>query len=259
MEDFLIELRSCWFGDSENPIQQAAIAAWDEYLTALMTYHQPNLAIETLVDYEAMLESLAGQFFQILPFLSAQQQQAVTALGIVDQFYNNLRDLREDAEQGICYFPTQVLLRFGVSREEILQRRCFDNPGYFQMMNFWLDRYLPQLRWRTSNFLLSQDLHPSWQQLINWSLRRYCRIESIFRQCDFNYEVFPKHYWAAVKQDLAHLQSYSSGCPPGRLGSVYTQLRLWWFLGFTSTALRTAKHLIVATPKRERLRSHIGF
>ncbi len=204
--EILSGIRACWFEGTQTKREQVAIAAWDDYLKALAIYHQPQLAIATLTEYEAMLGRLAGRFFQIFPFLTEVQQQTVTFLGIVDQFYNNLRDLREDARQGICYFPNQVLQRFEVSREDILQMRCFENPGYYKMIRFWLDDYLPQLRQRSNEFLTSPDLHPSWQLLKEWSLYRYQRIEQVFRQCQFNYAIFPQYYWAAVKQDLAHGQ-----------------------------------------------------
>lgn len=80
---------------------------------------------------------------------------------MVDQFYNHLRDLREDAEQGICNLPNELLDHFGVSRAEILQQQAIKNPGYSKMMQFWLEEYLPKLRFNAEQLLFAEDLHPS--------------------------------------------------------------------------------------------------
>ena len=246
--EILLGIRDCWFGGTQTALEQVAIAAWDDYLQALAIYHQPNLAIATLKEYETMLGRLAGRFFQIFPFLSESQQQTVTFLGIVDQFYNNLRDLHEDARQGICYFPDELLTRFGVSRTEILQMNCFGNPGYYQMIHFWLDDYLPQLRQRSNRFLSSQDLHPSFELLKEWSLYRYQRIERIFRQCQFNYARFPQYYWTAVKQDLAHWQSNLSSGSANQSDCSQKQTQGAPWAEFASPEWREGKPLAMKCP-----------
>lgn len=195
----LSQMRDRWF---TSPYDWRSIDAWDRYVEAIATYHEPNLVLGSLAQYEAMLENLAGAFFQVLPFLSAKHYEAAAYLGIVDQFYNNLRDLREDAEQGICYFPVEVLAEFGLRREDLIQMRCLKHSGYQRMMRFWLNDYLPKLRGRACSLLEAPDLHPSWQLLRDWSLRRYERIERVFRRCQFNYVLASQVYWHEVRRDL---------------------------------------------------------
>ncbi len=208
-------MRDRWFEKPCDRINQRSIQSWNHYLSAITQYHQKNLIFEDLHQFEKMLEDLAASFFQVLPFLEAHQCQIAGRFGIVDQFYNILRDLHEDAEQGICYLPTEVLDRFGVSRDEILELRAYENPGYRSMMQFWIYDYLPKLYRRAYPFILAPDLHPSWQILRDWSLNRYKRIERIFRRCDYDYVRFPSVYWREVKRDLVLLL-------PGRYGAVAT-------------------------------------
>ncbi|HIK29824.1 MAG TPA: squalene/phytoene synthase family protein [Oscillatoriales cyanobacterium M59_W2019_021] len=197
-------IASRWFERRDDGASEDSIAIWNAYLEALRAYHHDRLILERLADYEDMLANLAGHFFQILPFLDPKDRSAARDFGIVDQFYNNLRDLAEDSQQGICYFPTEILERFGVERWEILQFECFHNPGYFRLIEFWLDEYLPTLRQRAETLLRSPRLHPSWQILCDWSVGRYHRIERIFRHLRFDYARFPRVYWAAVRRDLGY-------------------------------------------------------
>lgn len=201
-----------------DDIDRLCIQAWDRYLDAILTYHRDDLRIATLADYETMLETLAGSFFQILPFLSPAQWEAAYHFGAVDQFYNNLRDIDEDARQGICYFPQEVLDRFGVARSQVLDRSCIGTPEFHAMMLFWLDDYLPKLRRRAFKLVLAQDLHPSWVILRDWSLHRYARIERVLRDCQFDFVAFQSAYWEAVVADLNRWQlSLGMDRPPPSL------------------------------------------
>ena len=195
-------MRDDWFKDSLDDVSHLSIQSWSRYLEATATYHQDGLILAQISDFENMLEELAGSFFQVLPFLMPHQWRSAGSFGAVDQYYNILRDLREDAEQGVCYLPTELLDRFGVSRAEILELRACENLGYRPMMEFWVHDYLPQLYRKSSPLILAPDLHPSWQMLRDWSLNRYKRIERIFRRCDYDYLRFPELYWREVKRDL---------------------------------------------------------
>lgn len=208
--DLLTAIYERWFRADKRLIDRLCIRSWDQYLDAILTYHTENLRIETLADYETMLEKLAGSFFQVLPFLSPAQWEAAYHFGAVDQFYNNLRDIDEDARQGICYFPQEVLDRFGVDRLTVLDRSCIGDPRYHAMMVFWLDDYLPKLRRRAFKLVLARDLHPSWVTLRNWCLHRYARIERVLRDCNFDFVQFQEIYWEVVRQDLDRWQSQSA-------------------------------------------------
>jgi 15-cis-phytoene synthase len=200
-----------WFKELSNPISQMSIHSWDRFVQASAHYHREILTFKDLKQFETMLKALGSSFFQVFPFLEAHHWRIVGQFGMVDQFYNILRDLREDAEQGICHLPTDVLHYFGVSRDEMLDLRAYQNPGYRSMMRFWLYDYLPRLHRQAYPFILASDLHPSWQILRDWSLRRYKRIERIFRRCDYDYVRFSYVYWREVKRDLIFLLPGSYG------------------------------------------------
>lgn len=198
----LLEMRDRWFNEQGQLQHPAIVQAWSQYVTAMATYNRSNLVIETCGDYEQLLNGLAGSFFQVLPFLSDHHREDACQFGIVDQFYNHLRDLQEDVSHGICYLPQDLLAQFGVSREEFFRDRALHNPNYYKMMQFWLDVYLPRLRRRVRQLVAAKDLHPSWQILCDWSIHRYRRIEQVFRECEFDYVQFSRVYWKRVRSEL---------------------------------------------------------
>ncbi|SRR5579883_2980473 len=201
-QDVLTRICARWFGNFSNPVDRLSIWSWNRYLKAISRYHGRDLVIDTLDQYETMLKDLGGAFFQVLPFLPQQYWQSACYFGALDQFFNNLRDLQEDAQRGICYIPTTLLDQFGVTRTEIIEQTACHNPGYTKMMQFLLDGYLTGLRQKAYPLIMANDLHPSWAILRDWSLHRYHRIERVFRDCNFDYTQFPQHYWPAVQQDL---------------------------------------------------------
>jgi phytoene synthase len=199
-QGILTKIHSRWF--CENSWDMVSIYAWDRYVDAIAVYHTPNLTIATLADYEEMLQRLAGSFSQILPFLPTAYREAIFHFGALDQFYNNLRDMAEDADRGICYLPTTVLQQFNLTRQSILSATCCQQPNYHRFMQFWLDDYLPHLRQRVAVLITAQDLPPSWRLLRDWSLSRYDRIERTFRACEYDYTLFPQVYWTEVRRYL---------------------------------------------------------
>ncbi len=203
--DVLSNIYDRWFNQRSNPINQLSIQAWNRFLSASTRYHQPDLTIPTLEAYEIMLQTLSGSCFQLLPFLQPKHWEIAYFFGALDQFFNNLRDLREDAEQGICYLPTEILEAFGVHREEILQLQAGQNPNFRDMMRFWLNHFLPILQQKTTSLVAATDLHPSWKMWRDWSFHRYQRIERIFHECNFDYTLFPQIYWTEVQQELPTL------------------------------------------------------
>lgn len=176
--------------------------AWDEYVEATARYTRSDMVFETLEEYETMLQSLGGSLFQIFPYLTEPQRQAVRAFGAVDQFFNHLRDLPEDTAQNLCYFPADVLYRFGVERQEILDGTCFKNRGYVNMMNFFISDFVPYLYSKAADFLSDNAMHYSWRLLKNWFLRRHVRLARAFRQAGMNYKVASQLYFAEVKPGL---------------------------------------------------------
>ncbi|MGD1937703.1 MAG: squalene/phytoene synthase family protein [Cyanophyceae cyanobacterium] len=212
-----------WFQISQKEMDRLSIQSWDSYVSAIAFYHGRHTEIQTLTDYETMMDGLAGSFFQILPYLEPHHWDCARHFGIVDQFYNNLRDLHEDLQQGICYFPAELLDRFGVTRESVVDGSCIGTENYRQLMEFWVGDYLLTLRRRAHGLLLCSDLHPSWLRLRAWCLRRYERIEQVMRQCKFDFVKFSQCYWQAVREDLHHYRQLGHGTSPQEITDYFPE------------------------------------
>ena len=59
-------------------------------------------------------------------------------LGIAMQLTNICRDIAEDADRGRIYIPKSELLEFGVSEEDILQKKC--TPAFQTLMKYQVER-----------------------------------------------------------------------------------------------------------------------
>jgi phytoene synthase len=177
----------------------AAQAAWKRYLAALRAYHGRDLRLRTIADHRRMLDRLSGSLLQLVPFLLPHHFEAIRAFGVLDQFFNNLRDLAEDAAQGICYFPDDLLARFGLRREDVVSGRCRWMPAWRELMVYWLDEYLPELERAAARFDSCDDLHPSVLRLRSEFRARYTRILELFCAVDFDFERFAAEYWSEVR------------------------------------------------------------
>jgi phytoene synthase len=186
----------------------AVLAAWTGYLAALRTYHRHDLRLPRLADHRAMLDRLSGSLFQLVPFLLPSQFEAIRGLGVLDQFFNNLRDLAEDAAHGICYFPDDALAGAGLCREEVLGDGWRSTPGWPKLMRFWLDEYLPELERGAARFDAFDDLHASVARLRGECRARYLRILHRFRAVGFDFRRFAEEYWSDVRA--------SAGAKPSR-------------------------------------------
>jgi phytoene synthase len=180
--------------------EPAVAAAWTRYLAALDTYHRHDLRLPTLADHRAMLDRLSGSLFQLVPFLSPTHFEAIRGLGVLDQFFNNLRDLAEDAAQGICYFPEDVLARVGLRRGDLLGDGWRSTLGWPKLVRFWLDEYLPELERDAAGFDGCHDLHPSVARLRRECRARYRRILHRFRTVGFDFRCFADEYWREVRE-----------------------------------------------------------
>ena len=202
--DLLLSMRRRWF--SRKSVQDGdsllVVHAWDEYVEATAEYHRSDMVFDTIRDYQWMLEHLGGSMFQVFSFLSEPQRRAVRAFGVADLFFNHLRDLPEDTAQGLCYFPADVLDRFGVERQEIIEGSCFKNTGYLHMMRFWLDDFMPHLYRTAAEFLADTNLHFTWQILRHWFLRRHARLSRALRACSMNFYAATEMYYSELKPNL---------------------------------------------------------
>jgi squalene/phytoene synthase len=177
----------------------AVRAAWRRYLVALRAYQRRDLRVRTAAEHAAMLDRLSGSLFQLFPFLLPHQLDAVRRFGALDQFFNNLRDLAEDTAHGICYFPEAALARAGLRREDVTGDRWRSHPGWPKLMRHWLDQVLPELERRAAGFDACGDLHPSLVRMRLECRARYGRILDLFRAVDFDFQLFAREYWRAVR------------------------------------------------------------
>jgi phytoene synthase len=221
----LDEIYHCWLSPQVQGNYEIELQGWSRYVEAMVDYHQPTLELVTLQEYDTMLDRLAGSCFQFLPRLHASDRTMARYFGMVDQCYNNLRDLHEDACQGICYFPREVLAQFQVSSREILDFTCFKNPGYYRLMEFWLMDYLPRLQRRAVDLIISDHLPQTWQYLLAWFIHRYQRIEQVMAACDYNFVQFSRVYWDVVRQDLAQHTDAAAGALDRSLADQYGAIR----------------------------------
>jgi len=178
------------------------LQAWRCYLDAIEEYHHHDLQVQTLADYDALVDRLGGSLFQILPDLEADGVEGARAFGAIDQCYNHLRDLHEDTQSGLCYFPQALLDRFGLRSADFFSPGIFEKSGYGQLMEFWLCEYLPLKRTAAEHFAARSDLSPTWRYLCDWSLDRYRRIEASLRRCNYDYCDFRRDYWGRVRNRL---------------------------------------------------------
>ena len=139
---WLSAIQQCWF---EGKVDLRRIQAWDGYIQAIARYHCHDLCLADFTALESLYDELAGNFFQVFPLLQPHQFEAARRFGILDQFYNHLRDLAEDTQQGFCYFPQTLLDEFGLQRSQFLDGTAIATPHYRRLMDFWLDEYLPTL------------------------------------------------------------------------------------------------------------------
>jgi phytoene synthase len=171
--EFVSRRRGAWLDDSS-----AARAAWARYLDALAAYTCLPFSIETLADHDAMLGRLSGNIFCTFPYLDDDAREAIYAFGALDQFWNNLRDVSEDAMHGVCYFPVLTLAGFGLRQADILDGTAPQRPEWSTLIDYWLGVYLPQLEIRARPFCEMNRLHPSLIALRTNCLERYQRLKA---------------------------------------------------------------------------------
>lgn len=205
------EMRFVWFTAAGEPKEPLAIAAWGEYLDALRDYAPGRASLATLHDHDLMLMRLSGSLFSTFPYLLDSQRKAIARFGMLDQMMNNLRDVSEDLAHGLCYFPDDILAGFGVRSDALITGEAIGTPGFNALSRFWIDDYLPRIREGANAFLAIDDLHPSLIQMRDAFLRRYERIERVFRECEFDYLAFPATYWSTVREERALPLAKSSG------------------------------------------------
>ncbi|WP_438028966.1 squalene/phytoene synthase family protein [Sorangium sp. So ce233] len=193
----------CWFDSAEDHSDRCVMAfSWSCWLDALAADYGRSLVPATLEQHDAMVADVGG-FFRLFPFLSPEHWEAIGAFGALDQAWNNVRDLAEDARAGRCYFPAETIARFDLTRAGIMSGDVRRSRRWADFMTFWLEQHLPSLAEEARPFLSATDLHPSVAALRSSCLLRYGRVERVLRGLEFDYRAFPEAYWAEVRRELA--------------------------------------------------------
>jgi phytoene synthase len=187
--------------------------AWSAYLDALATYGA-DYVVRTLAEHDEMLLRLSGPLLQLAPHMPEELWESAAAFGALDQFYNNLRDMQEDAERGLCWLPEDVLREHGLTREDVISGRAPDRAGWQALMSRWLVVDRTRLFANSVGFVWTQDMHQSIAAMCAWTKRRYRRIADALDAVDYDYRRFPSRYWAEVRRELAGREApCSDGAP----------------------------------------------
>lgn len=177
--------------------------AWATWLDALSADYGRSTVPRTLEEHDGMVADVGG-FFRLFPYLTPEQWETIGAFGALDQAWNNVRDIWEDATAGRCFFPEETLLHHGTFREEVMADAVY-RPNWLGFMRFWLDEHLPTLRERARPFIEALDLHPSVAAMRECCLARYERVERVLRGADYDYRAFPEVYAAEVRREMGDM------------------------------------------------------
>jgi hydroxymethylglutaryl-CoA reductase len=178
-----------------GPMGDRHIEAWRAYLDALARFRLRSEPAEDVRGYSDSLGRLTGNASRLFPFLTAKHWESIYHFGALDQFFNNIRDLAEDGEQAGATFPRATLAQFGVLESDLRSKTPSDSAEYRAMMEYWLGSYRAELTTRARSFLEATDLHPSVAAMRENTLRRYDRIDAVFRECSFDFRKFAQVYW----------------------------------------------------------------
>lgn len=187
-------LRQRW---EEEQFTDSQLKVWDTYLESQICVH-PEEEILTMKDYKKALRGISGSFFQMFPDAPKSMMREVEALGTLDQFYNNLRDLVEDTHHGLCYFPVELMDDFKIKRKDMANIIHTSNNQFSNMIEHLFATFVSDERKKTAP-LFSFPLHYSWKICIENVLTRHARVEYVFRLSGYNATKFTKNYWEIVR------------------------------------------------------------
>lgn len=94
---------------------------------------------EELYEYCYRVASMVGLVcMKIFEYQSPTSEQTAVALGIALQLTNIIRDVGVDLDKGRIYLPEEDLKRFGVSEEDLIQKK--GGEAFNQLMDFQFER-----------------------------------------------------------------------------------------------------------------------
>jgi phytoene synthase len=202
--DLFERLAKRWSRDAASELD---VASWDLYLDSLWRYRRPEQVIRTMNDFRVALHDLSAGIFRALPFKPRGLDGPIGMLGAVDQFFNNLRDLLEDTDRGICYLPDEVLARFEINRAEMPRLVRTSDARFVALYEHLLGNLVPELLREAAPVFAVADLHPTWRQMLHHVRMRHARIEYVARRCRFDASAFETEYWPLARRDLLRSRS----------------------------------------------------
>src|SRR3989449_1356202 len=193
------QIRSRW--QREKPTERE-LRVWDQYLDSLKRYVRPSVEIVGMKEYRRALFGLSGTFFQALPHAPKLYKAQVGMLGMLDQFFNNLRDLFEDTKRGICYYPLSLLEQFRISPDELSTLVTKPDRRFVALNQNLLSSFASGLQARIAPLLLANPIDRSWRLLLENTMIRHNRVEYVMRLSQFNAREFRATYWDHVRKDI---------------------------------------------------------
>jgi phytoene synthase len=105
-------------------------------------------SFEDLYQYCYRVASVVGLVcLRVFEFTNPQAEKNGEWLGIAFQLTNILRDVREDAERGRIYLPLSDLKEYGISEEDILEKRWSASlHDYFKSFSEKIESYYEKAR-----------------------------------------------------------------------------------------------------------------
>lgn len=145
------EVQQAFSGQSSHPVMQALMphaavfGIQAEHLLAVVEGCQMDLQQTRYLDYPGLqryCHLVAGVVGEVAARIFGQTDEATTryahTLGLAFQLTNIVRDVGEDAMRGRIYLPMDELQRFGVTAQELLERRYSDR--FTALMRFQAER-----------------------------------------------------------------------------------------------------------------------
>lgn len=210
LENCKVELNKAYDGyDTDNPIFLA-------FSDVLKTYHIPMTLpfelmegvcmdltkdrynnFQELYDYSYKVASVVGLMTsEVFGYTSDKALPHAIDLGIAMQLTNILRDVGEDIERNRIYLPLDELALFGISEQDILDKKM--SPEFIRFIEFQIDRARSYYESADAGVpMLNNDAHiPVYLARFNYS-RILDRIQ------ENNYQVFTERARLSLAEKLA--------------------------------------------------------
>jgi phytoene synthase len=196
-------------GASNDPVRRAVVDTalrWEippEHFEAFLHSMAMDLTVDHYDTYEDLYEYVYGSAavigLQVLPILEPAHPDAAAraeALGVAFQLANFIRDVDEDLDRGRIYLPLAELEQFGVSPDDVRQRRL--TPAIRSALQHQIARVRRLDRYSRPGIAM---LHPAARDCIDTARVLYCGIVDAVE--DIGYDVFSSRATVPLRRRLA--------------------------------------------------------